>query len=79
MTSKCPFVVCLTALSLAIALSIQTAAAQGLRGRLRDRVNNAGGSSTPVESTQNQTSIPQVSVVTLQTRPGPGGSQMVVT
>ncbi len=79
MTSKRPLVVYLTALSLVIALSIQTASAQGLRGRLRDRVNNAGGSSTPVETTQNQNSSPQVSVVTLQTRPGPGGSQMVVT
>ena len=36
MTSKRPLVVYLTALSLVIALSIQTASAQGLRGRLRD-------------------------------------------
>lgn len=78
MTSKRPLVVCLTALSLAIALSVQTASAQGLRGRLRDR-NNAARSTAPAETPQTQNSDSQVSVVTLQTRPGPGGSQMVVT
>lgn len=55
MTSKRPLVVCLTALSLAIALSVQTASAQGLRGRLRDR-NNAARSTAPAETPQTQNS-----------------------
>ncbi len=76
-TSKRHLITSLTAIMLAASMSFEAVSAQGLRGRLRDRANNAA-STAPAETAPAQ-SAAQVSVVTLQTRPGPGGSQMVVT
>ena len=96
------FAIGLLGLSIAAATSVSTSEdvfAQGLRGRLRERLEGNSQSSSNPQQTAGQQGYPaqqqssgeqqysgqqpsggfDVSAVTLQTQPGPGGTQMVIT
>jgi hypothetical protein len=100
MNSRRLIAISLLGLSLAAAVPIvtsQTALAQGLRGRLRNRLDGDQNNSNTQQNSNQQSNPSQqqmpaqqnggqqmsgaadISVVTLETRPGPEGSQMVVT